>query len=249
MFVMAMFDALLIQLQMCLGYKYGVWMDGEMLFMLLCMSVFAEKCLAAVCDANSKHAFSINDDGVMLLNVMHRNHPLTILGTHHEDGRKHLVAMLTEISDSTIENQVFNLAYQATSRSIWLRLKKDPCIKVAKSYSSLEGVRQDDTSSLLYIQNVSNDHEQFQILSDGLCLTVDKPNYYDDTNGRMLSFGPCDANNKDQIFTIISSLKGSVYLHPEMEKDGDVIERIINRENMTKRIVKSVEISMPKNRY
>ncbi|TBU15008.1 hypothetical protein CWI42_080990 [Ordospora colligata] len=224
-----------------------------MFFKLLWISFFIGKYLAAVCDKGSKRAFNIKDDGVMLLNIMHRKHPLMILGTHHEDDRKHFVAMLTEISDSTIENQVFNLAYQATSKNIWLRLKKDPCITVTKSGSSLEGVKQDDeASSSLFLYNTTNDHTQFQIVSDDLCLTVvdnpDEPYTYDGINGMKLYFNPCDVDNKKQIFTIVSSLRGSIYLHPELEKDTHLVKKAANGEDMTKRIVKYVEINKLKSR-
>lgn len=187
----------------------------------------------------SRRPQSPDYDGVMLLNVMHSNQPLTVFDTSFPE-RISLPVMLSEFSKEMMENQVFDLRYESSSRRVWLELRKERCIEIADVHSSLKGVRVKISPSSVYLKRFP-DSAKFQLISEDKCLTVGPETSYAGVAGWKLLFSTCKPDADDQKFVMIPSLKGLLKLHKGARTHG-MIHRMHKTFRRIRKIINVVDL-------
>ncbi|UTX43571.1 hypothetical protein GPU96_07g13320 [Encephalitozoon hellem] len=178
----------------------------QAMLLLFFMSAYSFQGRYGSCSKSSSRLRHSDYDGVMMLNVLHRNQPLTVFDSAYPE-RISLPALLSEFSKEMMENQIFDLKYESFSKKIWLELKKERCIEIADVHSSLKAVRMKISPSSIYLKRLPNSMK-FQLISEDKCLTVGNEIKYGGTSGWTLSFTDCKDNNDLQTFVMIPSLKG-----------------------------------------
>ncbi|ADM11858.1 uncharacterized protein Eint_070950 [Encephalitozoon intestinalis ATCC 50506] len=192
------------------------------------------------CGRSNRHLRNSDYDGVMMLNVLHRNQPLTVFDTIHPE-RISLPALLSEFSKEMMENQVFDLKYESFSKKVWLELKKERCIEIADVHSSLKGVRMKISPSSIYLKRLPNS-VKFQLISEGKCLTVGNEINYEGVSGWALSFTDCNPGDNSQTFVMIPSLKAVLKLN-EKARTRKMIHKMYDIFRKIEKIIGVVDIT------
>lgn len=176
-------------------------------------------------------------DGVMLLSVQHKNQPLTIFDT--EIRKNALPAMMSRLSLSMLQNQVFDLKYENYQKRMWLELKKEPLVKVGGTGMSLQGLKT-QTPPFMYLRRIPKS-TRFQLVHEGRCLTVDDEITYKNTRGRILSFRPCEDRSERQMFVMIPSFRAVAHLNPEA-RTREMSRRIETVSERIRRVMDAIDL-------
>ncbi|KMV65824.1 hypothetical protein M970_070960 [Encephalitozoon cuniculi EcunIII-L] len=203
-------------------------------------SVYSFQSGYGACSKPGRYSQGADYDGVMVLNVLHRNQPLTVFDTNYPE-RISLPALLSEFTKEMMENQVFDLKYESFSKKIWLELKKERCIEIADVHSSLKGVRVKISPSSIYLKRLPSSIK-FQIISGGKCLTSGDEVRYGETNGWTLSFAECEPGKDAQTFVMIPSLKGLLKLD-EKARTRKMVHRMYDTFRRIEKIIGVVDIN------
>ncbi|AFN83346.1 hypothetical protein EROM_070950 [Encephalitozoon romaleae SJ-2008] len=210
------------------------------MLLLFFMSVYSFQGRYGSCARPNRRLLHSDYDGVMVLNVLHRNQPLTVFDSNYPE-RISLPALLSEFSKEMMENQIFDLKYESFSKKIWLELKKERCIEIADVHSALKAVRMKISPSAIYLKRLPNSMK-FQLISGGKCLTVGNEINYAGVRGWALSFTDCEDNNDLQTFVMIPSLKGLMKLNEKMRTDK-MVHRMYDTFRRIGKIIGVVDIT------